>query len=124
MIRKFYLDTYALIEIIKGNPNYHSYTKEEFITTKLNLMEVYYGLLRLFNEETAERYFNFFIPSCIPVRDETMKTAMKFRLEQRKQKNLMSYVDSIGYFIALENNMRLLTGEKHFIGLRNVEFVK
>ena len=32
----YFFDTYALIEIIKGNPNYHSYTKEEFITTKLN----------------------------------------------------------------------------------------
>lgn len=120
----FFFDTYALIEIVKGNPKYQYYTKEEFITTKLNLMEVYYSLLRLFDENMAEHYFNYFIPACIPINDQTIKNAMKFRLEQRKQKNLMSYVNCIGYLVALESNVRLLTGEKHFVGLSNVEFVK
>ena len=120
----FFFDTYALIEIIKGNPNYKDYLKEEFITTRLNLMEFYYALLRLFNEKTAEHYFNTFLPSCVSVEDETIKAAMKFRLIQRKQKNLISYVDCVGYFVALKNNIRLLTGEKHFKGLKNVEFVE
>ena len=120
----YFFDTYALIEIIKGNPNYKDYAKEEFITTRFNLMELYYSLLRLFGEKTAEHYFNLFLQSCVPVNDDAMKVAMKFRLEQRKKRNLISYVDCIGYFVALENNVRLLTGEKHFLGLRNVEFVK
>lgn len=120
----YFFDTYALIEIIKGNPNYKVYSKEEFITTRFNLMELYYSLLRLFNEKVADRYFNTFLPSCVPVSDNTIKAAMKFRFEQRKNGNLISYVDCVGYFAALENNIRLLTGEKHFLGLRNVEFVK
>jgi len=120
----YFFDTYALIEIIKGNPNYKDYAKEEFITTKFNLIELYYALLRIYNEKTADHYFDFFLPSCVPLNNSTIKAAMKFRLEQRKKRNLISYVDCIGYFIALENNIRLLTGEKHFLGLKNVEFVK
>ena len=123
-IAVYFFDTYALIEIIKGNPNYKEYSKGEFITTRFNLMELYYGLLRLFNEGVADRYFNTFLPSCVPVSDNTIKVAMKFRFEQRKNGNLISYVDCISYFVALENNIRLVTGEKHFLGLRNVEFVK
>ena len=120
----YFFDTYALIEIIRGNPNYSNYAKEPFVTTKLNLIELYYGLLRLFDEKTANHFFNEFLPSCINVEDSVIKPSMKFRLEQRKQKNLMSYIDCIGYFVALENNVRFLTGEKHFAGLRNIEFVK
>ena len=120
----YFFDTYALIEIIRGNPAYKPYSKEEFITARLNLMEMYHSLLRLFDEKTAEHYFDFFLPLCVPVSNETIKTAMKLRLEQRKNKSLISYVDCIGYFTAIENNVRLLTGEKHFLGLRNVEFVK
>lgn len=120
----YFFDTYALIEIIKGNHRYKEYEKEEIITTRLNLMELYYSLLRLFNERVAEQYFNFFLPSCVPIENNIIKTAMKFRLEQRKKKNLMSYIDCISYFVALQNNVRLLTGEKHFLGLKNVEFVR
>ena len=120
----FFYDTYALLEIIKGNANYSDYVDEQFITTRLNLMELYYNLLRLFDEKKAEYYFNVFLPLCVPIENDIIKAAMKFRLKHRNRKNLISYVDCIGYFIALENNVRLLTGEKHFLGLRNVEFVK
>lgn len=119
----YFFDTYALVEIIKGNPNYKEYANEEFIITKLNLMELYYCLLRLFDERRANYYYNLFLPSCVPVEDETIKNAMKFRLQQRKQKNLISYIDCIGYVVALKHNIRLLTGEKHFLGLNNVEFL-
>ena len=120
----YFFDTYALIEIIKGNPDYKEYEKEDIITTRLNLMELYYSLLRLFNEQIAEHYFSFFLPSCVPVENRIIKIAMKFRLEQRKKRNLISYIDCIGYFVALQNNVRILTGEKHFLGLKNVEFVE
>lgn len=120
----FFFDTYALIEIIRGNPSYSDYAKEQFITTRLNLMELYYTLLRLFGEEKADNYFNIFLPSCVPVKNDIIKSAMKFRLEQRMKKNLISYVDCISYFVALGSNVRLLTGEKHFLGLKNVELVK
>ena len=120
----FFLDTYALIEIIRGNPNYETYKDKQFITTKLNLMELYYALLRLFDEKTADHYYTIFNPTCVPFSDESIKAAMKLRLQQREKKNLMSYVDAVGYIIALQQDIQILTGEKHFLGLRNVEFVQ
>lgn len=119
-----FFDTYALIEIIKGSPNYRQYAKEQFITTKYNLMEIYYSLLRLLSEEIAEHYYSLFLPACVAVSDATIKAAMKFRLEQRKHGNLISHIDCIGYFAALESNVKLVTGEKHFKQMDNVEFVE
>ncbi len=119
-----FFDTYALIEIIKGNPRYRKYVNKPFITSTYNLMELYYALLRLYDEKTAEKYFKFFRPACIPVGDAAIKEAMKFRLIQRSQKNLISYVDCIGYYTALELGILFLTGEKHFKNLKNVEYVK
>jgi|TARA_Y100000310_G_C20570692_1_gene757856 predicted nucleic acid-binding protein len=118
-----FFDTYALIEIIEGSPPYQKYAKEEFITTKYNLMELYYILLRTLGAKKAEHYFNTFLPSCVPVEDETLKAAMRFRVVQRKEKNLISYVDCVGYFVALQYGVRFLTGEKHFKNLQHVEFV-
>ena len=119
-----FFDTYALIEIIKGNPGYKKYASKPFVTSISNLMELYYALLRLHNEKTAEKYFKFFRPACIPINDNVIKNAMKFRLAQRSQKNLISYVDCIGYCMALDLGILFLTGEKHFRDLKNVEYVQ
>ena len=120
----YFFDTYALIELIKGNPHYHTYVQQELITTRFNLMELYYTLLRLFDEKKADHYYAMFLPVCVPVTDSTLKIAMKLRLEQRKKQNLISYVDCIGYMVALESGVRFVTGEKHFRSLENVEFVQ
>lgn len=120
----FFFDTYAIIEIIKGNPNYKVYSNEPFITTRLNVMELYYYLIRVKDEATAEKYFNLFIPACIPIGNDTLKNAMKLRFKLRKENNLISYIDCVGYSAALEKGVRFLSGEKHFLGLKNVEFVQ
>lgn len=118
----FFFDSYALIEIIKGNERYKKYLKENIITTKLNLMEVYYYLLRVEDEDKAEHYYNFYLPATVPVKDDIIKNAMKFKLRY-SYKNL-SYVDCIGYILAIEFNIKFLTGDKEFKSLRNVEYVK
>ncbi|MBS3131570.1 PIN domain-containing protein [Candidatus Woesearchaeota archaeon] len=119
-----FLDTYAIVEIIKGNPAYKKFADSASVTTSYNLMELYYILLRLYDEKTAEKYYAQFRPICVPVSEDTVKQAMKFRLSQRKKKNLISYIDCIGYIMSLELGIKFLTGEKHFTELKNVEFVK
>jgi predicted nucleic acid-binding protein len=47
---------------------------------------------------------------------------MKFRLKEKAKR--LSYVDAIGYQLALEKNAKFLTGDKEFKGMKNVEFVK
>jgi predicted nucleic acid-binding protein len=117
----FFADTYALLEIIAGNKKFDGYLEEKLITTRLNLMELYYALLRE-HKEKAGYYYDFLIPFCVVVEDDTIKKAMKLKLENKKLK--MSYVDCIGYVIAIENHVKFLTGDKAFRGMYNVEFVK
>ena len=114
----------VFIEINKGNPSYKKYQDVQYATTILNLMELYYALLRIANKESAEKYYQVFRPACIPISDTIIKEAMEFRLAQRKQKNLISYVDCLGYICAMHLGILFVSGEKHFKDLKNVEFVK
>lgn len=118
-----FYDTYAILEIIKGNPNYKAYLKDVgIVTTKLNLMELYYRLYVLHGIETAEIYYQKYKPFVIEVSDSLIKKAMVFKAEN-KNKDL-SYVDCIGYIYAKENKIKFLTGDKQFEGMENVEFAK
>jgi predicted nucleic acid-binding protein len=122
-MKLFFVDSYAIIDYLKGNKNFEKYFEEnEAITTRLNLMEVYYSALRDATEELAEEYFNSFLGKCTALEDETIKNAMKFKLKEKAKK--ISYVDAIGYQIALEKNIKFLTGDKQFKEMKNVEFVK
>jgi len=122
-IESFFLDTYAMYEIITGNREYKRYTSGvALITTKLNLMELYYGLLNKYNKKVAETSYQAFNEYAIEIDDETIKKAMEFKLAN-KEKNL-SYVDCIGYTIAQQRNIRFLTGDKEFKDMPEVEYVK
>jgi uncharacterized protein len=122
-LEEYFLDTYALYEIIKGNKDYARFKSGiAIITTDLNLMELYYGLLLRHNEKTANKYFDIFKEYSIELNDNVIKQAMKIK-KQHKKHNL-SYVDCIGYTIALERNIKFLTGDKEFENLPNVEYVK
>ena len=117
---KYFLDTYAIIEIIKGNPSYQRFTDHDLSTSILNLYELYYIFLRVRGEDEAKKYFSQFYDIIIPIKDANIFFASKFKL---KQKNI-SYTDALGYAIAYENNMTFLTGDKEFKDIENVEFVK
>ena len=119
----YFFDTYAFYELIKGNPNYKKYEKEiSLITTKLNLMELHYGLLRDEGEEIAEIYYDKFLKFCVEIDDDTIKTANTFRLKNYKRK--LSHVDCLGYILAKKLNAKFLTGDEQFKDFENVEFVK
>lgn len=119
----FFADSYAVIEYLKKNKNYIKYFEEnEIITTKLNLMEVYYSALIENDKNYADKVYSSLLPLCTEIHDETIREAMIFKLSKRKTN--ISYVDAIGYQTAKENGVLFLTGDKEFKGLENVEFVK
>ncbi|MBI3035423.1 PIN domain-containing protein [Candidatus Woesearchaeota archaeon] len=118
-----FFDTYALLEVIRGNFNYKKYSKNiGIVTTKLNLMELYCRLYVLHGLETAEFYYQKYHPFVVEVADSLIKKAMIFRAENRKKD--LSYVDCIGYVFAKENKIKFLTGDMQFENMENVEFVK
>ena len=118
-----FYDTYAILEIISGNANYKNYLKNiGIVTSRLNLMELYYRLYVLFGIETAELYFQRYNLFVVEVDDFIVKKAMIFKAEN-KNKDL-SYVDCIGYIFAMKNKIKFLTGDRQFEQMENVEFVK
>ncbi len=149
----FLADTYALIEFIAGNKNYRPYLNQTLLTTKFNLIELYYYLLRNYNEtqknclcnprtkvrgkqsnfwrvknpfwffhKTADEYLMLYSRFVIEISYSCIKYAMKFKLENKKEK--LSYVDCIGYALSKELGINFLTGDQKFEGIEGVEFVK
>lgn len=123
VLKIFFFDTYAFFEILHGNPNYDQYTNETVVvTTRLNLMELHYGILLERGKEEAEKWYQEYLPSVVEVGDEVIKLANEFRASMKEYK--LSYVDCIGYTIARLRGIPFLTGDRQFQYLPGVEFVK
>jgi len=116
----YFYDSYAIIEYLNKNQNYKKYFEQaKGITSVLNLMEVYYKLLKDFGEEKAEIVYETLLPIVVNLEDSIIKQAMKFKLKHK-----ISYADCIGYTIALRKGIKFLTGDEDFKRIKNVEFVK
>lgn len=123
-MNRFYFDTYALIETYYGNKNYAKYLECGVVTTRLNLMECYFHLLHEHGEKIANAYYDGTLHYAVEFSDVDIKNAMKFRLEYKRKKKNLSYVDSVGYIIAKRLEIKFLTGDKAFEDLPNVEYAK
>lgn len=122
-IRTFFFDSYAFFEISNGNLAYEPYVKDVAITTtKLNLMELHYGILRTEGKEKADELYDKYLQYTIDFSDEDIKEANQFRLEQKKQD--LSYIDCMGYVLAKKMRIKFLTGDNKFKGMEGVEFVE
>ena len=73
-------------------------------------------------ETEADDIFSKFRNNVVEIDDETIKAAIKFRKEHKKQD--LSYTDCIGYIYAKRNNLKFLTGDKEFENLPFIEFVR
>lgn len=119
MIKIYFFDTYALVEIYRANKNYEKYKDSRFVTSYLNLIEFDYYLLKTKGDRNL---FNRLKEFTVEVEDEDVKKANEFKLEHKKKD--LSFVDCIGYMIAKRAGIKFLTGDKHFENRDNVEFVK
>ncbi len=118
-----FFDSYAFFEIIGGNPDYKRFAHGiGILTSKLNLMELYYGLSAAHGRETAARYFFKYAEYAVPVDFDVIPAAMDFRLENKAKR--FSYADAIGYQLAQKYGVKFLTGDQAFKGFSGVEFVK
>lgn len=122
MSTKFFADTYALIEIIKGNKAYKNFLALDLFTSELNVMELYYHCISSHDKETAEKYLHLFLPFAVPLTVFAIRMGMEFKLLHKKEK--LSYVDCTGYALAEELGIPFLTGDQKFENKENVEFVK
>ncbi|WP_324735518.1 PIN domain-containing protein [Thermococcus sp. SY098] len=123
---KYFADTYALIEILKGNPNYRKYSAEELYTTEFNLLELSYALVRDFGYEKAEEVLKI-VRSAVNVVSPSLchyVLASDMRIREKKKGKKLSLVDCLGYVVAKSLGMKFLTGDREFKEMENVEFVK
>ena len=122
MIEIFFFDSYALFEIFGANKNYEKYTNANIVVTKLNLFELYYGLLKDSDEKIAltalEKYSEF----VVDFDKDVIEHAAKLKLIYKKWN--LSMTDCIGYILAKKLGIKFLTGDIQFRDLPNVEFVK
>ena len=122
-MQSFFFDTYAFYEVIVGNQSYLPFTKDvNIVTTQLNLMELYYQLLAVYNKSDAIGFFKRYEEFIVPISTEIIIESMDFRKQHYKQD--LSYVDCIGYIMAKKMNIPFLTGDKQFEEIANVKFVK
>lgn len=119
---RYFWDSYAVIELIKGNLRYVTYSDYAIKISVFNIVEIYWFALNEYGEEKANQIFDKLKDCVLKLNDEIIKEAVKFRKMVYKNKKI-SYADSIGYITALKNNRRFLTGDKDFKDLKNVEFV-
>ncbi len=118
----YFFDTYALVEVVKGNPNYDSFSENSFVTTALNASEFYYFLLSNLAENKVDEIFKKFNFSYIEIDEESAIEAAKFR--KKNYKRDLSYIDCLGYVLAKKKGFKFLTGDGFFKDIDNVEFVK
>ena len=116
------LDTYALVEIAKGNPKFVNYLNSAFVLNDLTLAEFYLVLLREDGEKIADYWFKKLERYSLPVSKELLIEAIKFRYENRKTD--ISFFDAVGYIFSLKNGYLFVTGDKEFEKFTNVEFKK
>lgn len=118
----YFFDTYAIIEIIKGNKNYKKFENYNILTSVLNIGELYYILLKEHGKKIAGQWIRTFNFDLIDIKPEIVIEAAQFRFVNRA-KNL-SYIDCIGYILAKEKSLKFLTGDKEFKNLPDVEYIK
>ena len=118
---RYFFDTYAVIEIVSGNPSYAKFITEIPTITIFNLAEIYWSAINNLNEEKAEEIYKKYSQCVENISDNVLKEAIKFRKEHKKRN--LSYADCVGYIYALRHDLIFLTGDKEFENLGGVEFV-
>ena len=122
-IRKFYFDTYALVEIGKGNPDYLQYKENiRVILSRLNLLEFAYVLIKEGKKEDIAQIFIDYSKFNVDYDDNILIEAAEMKFRHLRER--LSFIDCIGYIIAKRNNAKFLTGDEKFRHKENVEFVK
>jgi hypothetical protein len=117
----YFFDTYALVEMIRGSKDYARFIDESVRTTLFNLGELHYRFLRDGIPNPGFCYLEF-RNDCIPIESRNVEEAMEFKYMHRTKK--FSFIDSLGYVIARENDLLFLTGDEGFRNIPGVEFVK
>jgi hypothetical protein len=121
----FFLDSYAIIEMARGNPSYRPFVHEPVVTMRANLLEVYYVLAQSGERALADASLKLLGPHSVELPVELIARVAEFRLRKKGSTGRrFSYADASGYVYARENGYEFLTGADEFEGLPSVRYVR
>ncbi len=110
---------------LSDNPNYRAFFEEnDGVLTKLNLIEIAYRTIELHGEEAAAQVAKLFAKYVVDFGVADIVGSMKLRLKLKRHGHNISYADALGYYLALKNKLKFLTGDREFEDLENVKFIK
>ena len=120
------IDSWAWVEFFAGSKTgelvkaYVMDENQEIIISSINLAEIYRIALDRFDEDTAEKRRRAMISRCylIPVDEEIAIKGAKFRHERD-----WGLGDALIYATAILEGAKVLTGDHHFKGLKDVIFL-
>src|SRR3989344_4813546 len=75
-IKIYFWDTYAIIELLRGNPNYSKYFNEEVTITIFNLAEIYWSALNDLVLGNPEEIYEKYSQCVVEIPDETLKESI------------------------------------------------
>lgn len=113
-----FLDTFVLIEFLRGNEAAQPYFEGPVTTTVLNLCELRYWGLVHGSTEATRGLCSLLTPLLLPIPVELVEPAMTWRHQMRKQRDF-SYIDSIGYWVARLHGLPFVTAPE-FDGIPGV----
>ena len=118
---EYFFDTFALFEIINGNPNYKNYSNCDMKLCHLNLYEFYKELLRKgLPKFSAEKELINLLDKQVEIMLLDIVNSAELKLINPK----FSIPDCFGYVMAKRLKIKFLTGDKEFKDMDNVEFVQ
>ena len=120
------VDSWAWVEFFTGSKigetvkTYVMDEDQEIIISSINLAEIYRLALDRFDERTAEKRRRAMISRCylIPVDEEIAIKGARFRHERD-----WGLGDALIYATAIGDGAKVLTGDPHFKGLKDVIFL-
>lgn len=106
-----FLDTFVLIEFLRGNEAAQPYFEGPVATTVLNLCELrYWGLVHE-SVEATRGLCSLLTPALLPIPVEVVEPAMIWRHQMRKKRGF-SYIDTIGYWVARSHGLPFVTASE------------
>ena len=123
---RLFADTYALIELLKGNPNYENYSQADLVSTEFNILELTYALFRDFGRDEATKVVKLIRDKIeiLPTEDSDYLDASEFRKSANKTGKKLSLIDALGYSCSKKLGIKFLTGDREFIEMENIEYIK
>lgn len=121
----FFADSYAIIEILKGNERYLPYMTGHLVTTEFNFCEVAFAVCRDYPEKTRQVMARVRkMVALAPTTDEDYCEGAAMRRKTTGAGKKLSTIDCVGYAVSRRQKIPFLTGDREFEDIENVEFVR